>query len=232
MKKSKWKGYAPVLAMASLAVVLGVLTLCGVIDLGTLPQLVADKPALAVLVALGLYALKGISVAVVYHVLVVSVALVFPLPAALIINAVGLAVSLSDSYMIGRHTDPSDLNGLLDRHPRIKRFFDPSQEMGFAACFVIHSLGLSMEVLGVLFGMLRTGYGTYLVSSWLAIYPKTVCFTILGNQMNLHSPVFWVLMVLHVGMMAYALVYCRRRMGAPGGEMPVESGASTAEDTL
>ena len=76
MKKSKWKGYAPVLAMASLAVVLGVLTLCGVIDLGTLPQLVADKPALAVLVALGLYALKGISVAVVYHVLVVSVATV------------------------------------------------------------------------------------------------------------------------------------------------------------
>lgn len=122
MKKSKWKGYAPVLAMASLAVVLGVLTLCGVIDLGTLPQLVADKPALAVLVALGLYALKGISVAVVYHVLVVSVALVFPLPAALVINAVGLVISLTASYLVGRHTDPSDLNGLLDRHPRIKRF--------------------------------------------------------------------------------------------------------------
>ena len=144
MKKSKWKGYAPVLGMASLAVVLGVLTLCGVIDLGTLPQLVADKPALAVLVALGLYALKGISVAVVYHVLVVSVALVFPLPAALVINAVGLVISLTASYLVGRHTDPSDLNGLLDRHPRIKRFFDPSQEMGFASCFFIHSLGLSM----------------------------------------------------------------------------------------
>ena len=64
MKKSKWKGYAPVLAMASLAVVLGVLTLCGVIDLGTMPRLVADKPALAVLVALGLYALKGISASI------------------------------------------------------------------------------------------------------------------------------------------------------------------------
>ena len=200
--------------MASLAVVLGVLTLCGVIDLGTLPQLVADKPALAVLVALGLYALKGISVAVVYHVLVVSVALVFPLPAALVINAVGLVISLTASYLVGRHTDPSDLNGLLDRHPRIKRFVDPSQEMGFAACFVIHSLGLSMEVLGVLFGMLRTGYGTYLVSSWLAIYPGTICFTILGSRLDFHSPVFWAFAAVNVVMLGCALLYCKRRMAA------------------
>lgn len=230
MKKSKWKGYAPVLAMASLAVVLGVLTLCGVIDLGTMPQLVADKPALAVLVALGLYALKGISVAVVYHVLVVSVALVFPLPAALVINAVGLVISLTASYLVGRHTDPSDLNGLLDRHPRIKRFFDPSQEMGFASCFVIHSLGLSMEVLGVLFGMLRTGYGTYLVSSWLAIYPGTVCFTILGSRLDFHSPVFWAFLAVNVVMLGYALLYCKRQMSAPGGEMPVDTGKSISSD--
>ena len=185
---------------------------------------------LAVLVVLGLYALKGISVAVVYHVLVVSVALVFPLPAALVINAVGLVISLTASYLVGRHTDPSDLNSLLDRHPRIKRFFDPSQEMGFASCFVIHSLGLSMEVLGVLFGMLRTGYGTYLVSSWLAIYPGTVCFTILGSRLDFHSPVFWAFLAVNVVMLGYALLYCRRRMSAPGGEMPVDTGKSISSD--
>ena len=232
MKIRKLKGYAPVLLMAVLAVVLGVLILCGVLDLNRLMTLVADKPALAVLVALALFALKGVSVVIIYNVLVVAVSLVFPLPEALIVNGVGLAVSLSVSYFVGRRTDPADLNAMLDRHPRIKRFFTASQELGFASCFAIHMLGLSMEILGVLFGMTRTNYGTYLVSSWLAIYPKTVCFTILGNQMNLHSPVFWVLMVLHVGMMAYALVYCRRRIGAPGGEMPVESGASSTEDTF
>ena len=135
-------------------------------------------------------------------------------PAALVINAVGLVISLTASYLVGRHTDPSDLNGLLDRHPRIKRFFDPSQEMGFASCFVIHSLGLSMEVLGVLFGMLRTGYGTYLVSSWLAIYPGTVCFTILGSRLDFHSPVFWAFLAVNVVMLGYALLYCKRQMAA------------------
>ena len=78
--------------------------------------------------------------------------------------------------------------------------------------------------------MLRGSYWTYLISSWLAIYPKTVCFTILGNQMDLRSPVFWFLMLVHVGMMAYALLYCRWRMSAPGGEMPVDTGKSISSD--
>lgn len=215
MKIRKLKGYAPVLLMAVLAVVLGVLILCGVLDLNRLMTLVADKPALAVLVALALFALKGVSVVIIYNVLVVAVSLVFPLPEALIVNGVGLAVSLSVSYAIGRKTDPADLNAMLDRHPRIKRFFTASQELGFASCFAIHMLGLSMEILGVLFGMTRTNYGTYLVSSWLAIYPGTVCFTILGNRLDFRSPVFWVFLVINVALIAYALFYCHKKLAAP-----------------
>lgn len=230
MKKSKLKGYAPVLLMASLAIALGTLTLCGVIDLGHLPTLVENKPVLAVLVALGLFALKGVSVAVVYNVLVVSVSLIFPLPAALAVNALGLAISLSASYCIGRRTDPSDLNGLLDRHPRIKRFFEPSQEMGFASCFVIHSLGLSMEVLGVLFGMMRTGYWTYLISSWLAIYPGTICFTILGSRLDFHSPVFWVFLVINVVMLGYALLYCRKKLAISPMTPPIDTAEEAEPD--
>ena len=141
--------------------------------------------------------------------------MVFPLPEALIVNGVGLAVSLSVSYFVGRRTDPADLNAMLDRHPRIKRFFTASQELGFASCFAIHMLGLSMEILGVLFGMTRTNYGTYLVSSWLAIYPGTVCFTILGNRLDFRSPVFWVFLVINVALIAYALFYCHKKLAAP-----------------
>ena len=215
MKIRKLKGYAPVLLMAVLAVVLGVLILCGVLDLNRLMTLVAGKPALAILVALALFALKGVSVVIIYNVLVVAVSLVFPLPEALIVNGVGLAVSLSVSYFVGRRTDPADLNAMLDRHPRIKRFFTASQELGFASCFAIHMLGLSMEILGVLFGMTRTNYGTYLVSSWLAIYPGTVCFTILGNRLDFRSPVFWVFLVINVALIAYALFYCHKKLAAP-----------------
>lgn len=212
MKKWNLRSYAPLLLMVSLSVVLGVLTLCGVVDLSLLPALVEDKPTLAILTALSLYALKGISGVIVYNVLVAVVSLIFPLPAALIVNGIGLAVSLSVSYCMGRRTDPSGLNALLDRHPKIKRFFAASQKLGFISCFTIHMLGLSMEVLGVLFGMMRTGYWTYLISSWLAIYPGTICFTILGNRLDLRSPVFWVFLVIDVALLLFALLYCKRRM--------------------
>ena len=122
----------------------------------------ADRPVLAVLVVLGLYVLKGFSGVVVYNALVVVVSMVLPLPAALAVNGVGTAVCLSISYAMGRFTKTESLESVLDRHPKIKRYFSATQEYSFAMCFAIHMLGLNMEVLGLLLGMLRVDYLTYL----------------------------------------------------------------------
>lgn len=229
MKKTL-RDYLPILMMLLCAAGFGALLLTGVIDLNTVPQLVEHRPVLAVLVILALFIAKGFSGVVVYNALVVVVSLILPLPAALTISGVGTALCLSISYWMGRSTRTDSLEGLLSRHPKLNKYFTATQQYGFVFCFTIHMLGLNMELLGVLFGMLRGSYWTYLISSWLAIYPKTVCFTILGNQMDLRSPVFWFLMLVHVGMMAYALLYCRRRMSAPGGEMPVDTGKSISSD--
>ena len=61
MNKFRLRDYLPVLIMVLCAVIFGVLLATGVMDLDTVPQLVADRPVLAVLVVLGLYVLKGFS---------------------------------------------------------------------------------------------------------------------------------------------------------------------------
>ena len=155
MKKFRLRDYLPVLIMVLCAAIFGVLLATGVMDLDTVPQLVADRPVLAVLVVLGLYVLKGFSGVVVYNALVVMVSMVLPLPVALAVNGVGTAVCLSISYAMGRFTKTESLESVLDRHPKIKRYFSATQEYGFAMCFAIHMLGLNMEVLGLLLGMLR-----------------------------------------------------------------------------
>lgn len=167
MKKFRLRDYLPVLIMVLCAAIFGVLLATGVMDLDTVPQLVADRPVLAVLVVLGLYVLKGFSGVVVYNALVVMVSMVLPLPAALAVNGVGTAVCLSISYAMGRFTKTESLESVLDRHPKIKRYFSATQEYGFAMCFAIHMLGLNMEVLGLLLGMLRVDYLTYLAGSWM-----------------------------------------------------------------
>lgn len=99
MKKTL-RDYLPILLMLLCTAGFGILLLTGVLDLNTIPQLVDHRPGLAVAVILALFAVKGISGVVVYNALVVVVSLIFPLPAALAINAVGTALCLSISYWI------------------------------------------------------------------------------------------------------------------------------------
>ena len=129
MKKFRLRDYLPVLIMVLCAAIFGVLLATGVMDLDTVPQLVADRPVLAVLVVLGLYVLKGFSGVVVYNALVVVVSMVLPLPAALAVNGVGTAVCLSISYAMGRFTKTESLESVLDRHPKIKRYFSATASL-------------------------------------------------------------------------------------------------------
>ena len=213
MKKTL-RDYLPILLMLLCTAGFGILLLTGVLDLNTIPQLVDHRPGLAVAVILALFAVKGISGVVVYNALVVVVSLIFPLPAALAINAVGTALCLSISYWIGRSTRTESLEGLLNKHPKLQKYFAATQEYGFVSCFAIHMLGLNMEVLGLLLGMLRVDYLTYLAGSWLAIAPGMVCLVIAGNSLDLSSPVFWVFLAINTVLVVCSVVYTLRKLRA------------------
>lgn len=213
MKKTL-RDYLPILLMLLCTAGFGILLLTGVLDLNTIPQLVDHRPGLAVAVILALFAVKGISGVVVYNALVVVVSLIFPLPAALAINAVGTALCLSISYWIGRSTRTESLEGLLNKHPKLRKYFAATQEYGFVSCFAIHMLGLNMEVLGLLLGMLRVDYLTYLAGSWLAIAPGMVCLVIAGNSLDFSSPVFWIFLGINTVLVVFSVVYTLRKLRA------------------
>lgn len=211
MKKTL-RDYLPIVLMLLCAACFGGLLLGGVIDLDTVPQLVKNKPFLAISVILALYVVKGFSGVVLYNALVVIVSLIFPLPAALAINALGTALCLSISYGMGCHTKTDSLESFLEKHPKLSKYFGATQRYGFVACFAIHMIGLSMEVLGVLFGMMRVGFWTYLVSSWLAIMPGMVCFCILGNSLDFRSPVFWIVLAIDLTLILGAIWYTKHKL--------------------
>lgn len=218
MKSFKLKDYAPILGMLACAAVFGVLLLTGVIDLDTVPQLVENRPWLAVAVILSLYVAKGFSGVILYNALVIVVSLIFPLPQALLLNAAGTAVTLSISYLIGCRTKTDSISSVLDRHPKLRKYFSATQKYGFVACFAIHMIGLSMEVLGVLFGMLRIGFWRYLLSSWLAIIPGMICFTIAGNELSVRSPVFWIVLAIDLVLIAFGILYTRKKFSEEASE--------------
>lgn len=206
------KDYAPILVMLLCAALFGTLLFTGVIDLDTIPHLVDHRPILAVAVILALYAAKGFSGVILYNALVIVVSLIFPIWEALLINGIGTAIALSISYCIGSRTKTRHIEDLLVKHPKMQKYFNTTQKYGFVACFAIHMIGLSMEVLGVIFGMLHIGFWRYLVSSWLAIIPGMICFTIAGNHLSIRSPVFWIVLVIDLGLIAFGILYTRKKV--------------------
>lgn len=102
--------------------------------------------------------------------------------------------------------------GLLSRHPKLNKYFTATQQYGFVFCFTIHMLGLNMELLGVLFGMMRLNFWTYLSASWLSIAPGMVCLCILGNNLDFKSPVFWAMLALNLVLLLGSLWYTRHKL--------------------
>lgn len=212
MKVQHLKDYLPILLALACALVVGLLFLTGAADLQTILHLVSGRPVAAALVILTLFVLKGFSGVITYQALVMGVSLLYDLPTALIINSLGTAVCLTISYQIGCRTKTDSLESILAKHPKLQRYFSASQHFGFLSCLSIHMVGISMEVLGVLFGILRVSFPVYLVSSWLAIAPGMVCFTILGDNLNLHSPVFWILLGANLFFIAIGILFTRRQL--------------------
>lgn len=209
---SKLRDFAPILIVICCAAVFGTLLMTGVIDLNSIPTLLEHRPVLAVCVVLLFFIIKGLSGVVVYNALVIVVSLIFPLPTALAINGVGTAICLSVSYWIGRRTKTESLEQKLAEHPKLQKYFSATREYGFVSCFAIHLIGLSMEVLGILFGMLRIDFWTYLASSWLAIIPGMVCFTIAGAELNLRSPLFWLVLAIDGVLILFGILYTKKKI--------------------
>ena len=209
--KKRLRDYAPILVMLLCAILFGTLLLTGTIDLDTVPQLVEHRPFLAVAIIPALYVAKGFSGMILYNALVIIVSLIFPIWQALIINGIGTALALSISYCIGCTTKTQSIDTLLAKHQKLQKYFRTTQKYGFVACFAIHMIGLSMEVLGVLFGMLHIGFWRYLVSSWLAIIPGMICFTIAGNNLSIRSPIFWIVLIIDLALIAFGILYTRRK---------------------
>ena len=95
---------------------------------------------------------------------------------------------------------------------KLNKYFTATQQYGFVSCFTIHMLGLNMELLGVLFGMMRLNFWTYLSASWLSIAPGMVCLCILGNNLDFKSPVFWAMLALNLVLLLGSLWYTRHKL--------------------
>ncbi len=146
-----------------------------------------------VCILLALYVLKGCSGVILYSVLAFTTALVLPFPMALSVNALGTVLCITVSYGYGRLTDSGRLDAVLKRSPKLSKLIRGNETNCLLLCFGTRMAGISAELSGVVFGLMRIPYVPYVLVSLMGIAPGMLCLTIAGFLRDIHSPWFWIL---------------------------------------
>ncbi len=174
------------------------------------------EPLLAACFMLLAFGVKSLSVMFPVMALFVAVGVLFPLIPALIVNTLGIAVTLSIPYWIGRLSGRELAEKLAVKYPKIDEFRRFRSRNPFFFSYIVRAIGiLPCDVVSLYMGSVSIPYLPYLVGAVLGFLPCLICATVVGMKItDTSSPWFWAaigieLAVSVASIIIYA-VYCRR----------------------
>ena len=208
-KYKLWWGIFLALTWTAIALVL--IRLNGQLTVDELLRYTPENPALAILVLMGLFLLKGVDFLVHSGLLYGACGVLFPLPLALGVSLLGATVMLVPGYFVGRHLGAPAVSHIAARHPRIQTVAHLPERSNFMLAMLLRATGLPATMAGVYMGAVGFRFWPYLFGSLLGLLPVLVAFTVMGTGVSdLHAPAFWIALVLRWGAAVLAVVLTRR----------------------
>ena len=159
-----------------------------------------SEPLLAMLFLWLAFALKSLSMIFPVLLLFAVSGQLFPLPVALAVNTVGIAITLTVPYLLGRASELSFTDKLLARYPRLQELRRVRETSSFFLSFIARAIGiLACDVVSLYFGSTRLPYVPYITGAVLGFLPDLICATILGQQIEqFDTPGFWITLAVNI----------------------------------
>lgn len=140
-----------------------------------------DNPVLAAGIILCLFAFKSITFFIFSGILYAVDGILFPLPAAILVNIIGTAVMASLPYWIGRKSGQKLLIQLCEKYPKLAMLRDLPNQNEFFASFLIRILGcLPLDVVSMYLGASGVRYHRYVFGTILGLLPTMIAYTVMG----------------------------------------------------
>lgn len=151
------------------------------------------SPFTAAIVILLLYALKSVSFVFPIAVLQIATGHLYPTPAALFINFLGRAITLSIPYWVGRFSASDMMSGLQKNYPRLERICSKQEQRPIFISFLLRTLCfLPGDAVSLYLGAAKISFPCYLTGGILGTSLGVVLSTILGSAITEPgSPAFW-----------------------------------------
>lgn len=197
-------------------VLLGIhFTIDGKFSVESLVAQASGNPVRSVIWLLLLFAIKSLTIVIPLLSLYVASGILFPPVWAVCVSFLGLAITMTFPYLLGRWSGAEEMDYIKAKYPKIEKLVDIQKRNEFFASFIVRLIGwFPCDITSFYFGASRTDYPLYLFSGLLGSAISVITNTLLGDVlMNPLSLPFFLLMVIKVltsaGAIAIAYFYNR-----------------------
>ncbi|MCL2398143.1 MAG: VTT domain-containing protein [Defluviitaleaceae bacterium] len=131
-----------------------------------------------------IYIIKGIAMVVPSSALYIAAGVVFPSYIGILITYVGLAVSQSIGYAMGKKLGEEKVNTMLFKHKKVSNFLNKNKEHLFSLCFMSRMLHLPFGLVSLFFGALNVNFVKYSYMSLLGVTPLMIPTVLAGSAIT------------------------------------------------
>ena len=151
----------------------------------TIIKYTPKDPILAAIVILFLYALKSLTVVFPLAILYLASGFIFPTWIAILINILGLVITFTIPYWIGRYFGDEAIEEIYNRFPQMKEVTKYQNSNAFFACFITRIVGfLPGDIVSIYFGACNTNFPVYLIGGISGCLLSIITTTIIGEKLN------------------------------------------------
>lgn len=169
-----------------------------------------QNPFICSAVVIAIFIIKGFIAIVPYSVIVISSMLVMNFTEGLITVCIGTLICIAVPYWIGRSAKDDWIVKILQKHPKMRKYYETCYDNLFMMSFVMRVFNLSNEALGLFFGSAGLAFFPYLIGSFIAILPSGFLYVVIGNSFDLRSPFVWIAVAADIVLIS--VTYCIFRL--------------------
>ncbi|NMW84303.1 VTT domain-containing protein [Peptoniphilus sp. AGMB00490] len=188
-----------VVALISFASILTVLLLTrsGNVSIESITEKSLGNPKRAIISLISLFAVKSLTIIIPLPSLYVASGILFEPIKAVLISYLGLTVTLTIPFVLGRWSGTEEIDYIKKKYPKIEKVIEIQKKNEFLASFIIRLIGwFPCDILSFYFGACKTNYLKYIVSSLLGSSIGVITNTLLGDVIL--NPLSWQFIVMLV----------------------------------
>ena len=167
------------------------------LSVNTILRYTPENAMLAAGIVLLLFALKSLTVVFPLSILYLASGILFQPVIAVLISTVGLAITITIPYWIGKYSGKQIVQEICQKYPKAGMIAQYQRTNTFFACFITRIVGfLPGDIVSIYFGACDTAYLIYLAAGVSGSLLSIITTTLVGDKISTPFSVEFMIVLL------------------------------------